>query len=187
MSLARVGVDPSRWDELALADERTQFTWNALDPIINRAANALSTLEYSERRIAVFATNSAETVIAYVACLEVGVSSVPVSYHLTSVEVTYILRDSGAVALFVGPETVDEGLAAAAEAGVTTVVGWRCPARDGLIPWEDWIAAAPDTEPPHDMTPLPHLHYTSGTTGWPKATETPPQYFPRASTVDELA
>src|SRR5260221_14066751 len=102
MSLARVGVDPSRWDELALADERTQFTWNALDPIINRAANALSTLEYSERRIAVFATNSAETVIAYVACLEVGVSSVPVSYHLTSVEVTYILRDSGAVALFVG-------------------------------------------------------------------------------------
>ena len=134
MSLAKAGVDPSRWDELALADERTQLTWNALDPIINRTANALSSLDYSERRIAVFATNSAETVITYVACLEVGVSSVPVSYHLTAAEVIYILRDSGAVALFVGPETVDEGLAAAAEAGVTTVVGWRCPARDGLIP-----------------------------------------------------
>jgi acyl-CoA synthetase (AMP-forming)/AMP-acid ligase II len=187
MSLARAGVDQSRWDELALADERITYSWNSLDPIINRAANALLKLDYRERRIGVFATNSAETVIAYVACLEVGVSSVPVSYHLTAAEVTYILRDSGAVALFVGPETVDAGLAAAAEAGVATVIGWRCGPRDGLIAWDDWIAAAPDGEPPHDMPPLPHLHYTSGTTGRPKATETPPQYFPRAETVKELA
>ena len=187
MSLAKAGVDPSRWDELALADERVTYSWNALDPVINRAANALLTLDYRERRIAVFATNSAETVITYVACLEAGVSSVPVSYHLTPAEVDYILQDSGAVALFVGPETADSGLAAAAEAGVAIVIGWRCEPREGLIAWEDWIAAAADSEPPHDMQPLPHLHYTSGTTGRPKATETPPQYFPRAATVDELA
>ena len=187
MSLAKAGVDPSRWDQLALADERTTYNWIQLDPIINRAANALLTLDFRERRIAVFATNSAETVITYVACLEVGVSSVPVSYHLTSAEVDYILRDSGAVALFVGPETAEAGLAAAAEAGVGTVIGWRCERRDGLIAWEDWIAEASDSEPPHDMQPLPHLHYTSGTTGRPKATETPPQYFPRASSVNELA
>jgi acyl-CoA synthetase (AMP-forming)/AMP-acid ligase II len=187
MSLAKAGVDPSRWNQLALADERVEYDWNALDPVINRAANALLTLNYDERRVAVFATNSAETVITYVACLEVGVSSVPVSYHLTSAEVSYILRDSGAVALFVGPETVEEGLAAAGQVGVPTVIGWRCAPREGLTAWEDWIGAASDEEPPHDMQPLPHLHYTSGTTGRPKATETPPQYFPRASSAIELA
>jgi acyl-CoA synthetase (AMP-forming)/AMP-acid ligase II len=36
------------------------------------------------------------------------------------------------------------------------------------------------------MKPLPHLHYTSGTTGRPKATETPPTYFPPAKDIAEF-
>jgi len=73
MSLAMAGVDPARRDEFALADERVTFTWRALDPILNRAANALNGLDFTDdRRVAVFAPNSAETAIAYVACLEAG-------------------------------------------------------------------------------------------------------------------
>lgn len=187
MSLTLGGVDPARRDQLALADERVSYDWNQLDGILNRAANALGGLDFVERRVAVFAPNSAETVIAYVACLEAGISSVPVSFHLTPSEAAYIFADSGAVAVLVGPETMEAGLAAAAEAGVATVIGWRCPDRDGVIHWEDWIAAASDAEPDPTVPPLPHLHYTSGTTGRPKATETPPQYFPRLPTVQALA
>lgn len=188
MSLTLQSVDPAQRDELALADERVTYSWNQLDPILNRAANALCALPYpQERRVAVFAQNSAETVIAYAACLEAGISSVPASFHLTPAEAAYILEDSGAVAVLVGPETLDAGLAAAAEAGVATVIGWRCPSREGVIAWEDWIGAASDAEPNPGVRPLPHLHYTSGTTGKPKATETPPQYFPRAETVAALA
>ncbi len=188
MSLTIAGVDPARRNDFAIVDERTTLSWNELDPILNRAANALGALPYGpERRVAVFAQNSAETVIAYVACLEAGISSVPVSFHLTPAEAAYILKDSGAVAVLVGPETAEAGLAAAREAGIATVIGWRCEPRDGLIAWEGWIAAASEAEPDSERAPLPHLHYTSGTTGRPKATDTPPQYFPRVPTVRALA
>ena len=56
-----------------------------------------------------------------------------------------------------------------------------------VIAWEDWIAAVSGDTPDSSIKPLPHLHYTSGTTGKPKATETPPQYFPRVATVAALA
>jgi acyl-CoA synthetase (AMP-forming)/AMP-acid ligase II len=123
MSLTIGGVDPARRDQFALIDERVSYDWHQLDELLNRTANALNGLDLTERRVAVFAPNSAETVIAYVACLEAGISSVPVSFHLTPSEAAYILKDSGAVALFVGPETLEAGFAAAAEAGVHTVIG----------------------------------------------------------------
>ena len=38
----------------------------------------------------------------------------------------HILEDSETEILFVGPENVEAGLAAAQQAGVETVIGWRC-------------------------------------------------------------
>ena len=187
MSLTLLSVPPERRGDMALADERVSMSWAELDPVLNRAANAMSAAVDGKRRVAVFAPNSAEAVIAYVAGIEGGVSTVPVSYHLTPGEVAYILKDSGASVLLVGPETVEAGLAAAAEAGVALIIGWRCDPRAGLVGWEDWLAAASAAPPPADARPLPHLHYTSGTTGTPKATETPPQYWPEAASVAELA
>lgn len=187
MSQTLLSVAPDQRDALALVDERVEYSWNRLDPVLNRAANALSRAVDATRRAAVFAPNSAETVIAYVAGLEAGVSTVPVSYHLTAGELEYILRDSGASVLFVGPETAETGLEAARAAGLETVIGWRCEPRDGLTAWEDWLAAASEAEPDASVKPLPHLHYTSGTTGTPKATQTPPQYFPEAATVEAFA
>ena len=181
MSLTVAGIDSSRLHDRALADERVRYSWAELDPLLNRAINAMRSLDFGEeRRVAIFAPNSVETVLAYAAALESGASSVPVNFHLTHDELVYILEDSGASALFVGEETADTGLAAAAAAGVATVIGWRCTPRDGLIAWADWLAAASDLAPPADRNPRPHLHYTSGTTGKPKAAETPPGYFPPA-------
>lgn len=187
MSLTLESVAPGRRHELALADGRVELTWLELDPLLNRAANAMAAAAGGQRRVAVYALNSAEAVIAYVAGIEGGVSTVPVSYHLTAGEAAYILRDSGASVLLVAPETAEAGLAAAAEAGVPLVIGWRCDARAGLADWDAWLAAASDAPPPADARPLPHLHYTSGTTGTPKATETPPQYWPEAASVAEFA
>ncbi|MBP6113029.1 MAG: AMP-binding protein [Sphingobium sp.] len=187
MSLTFANVEEARRDEMALADERVSYSWRELDPLLNRAANALAGAVDDTRRVAVFAPNSAETAVAYVAGLEACVSTVPVNFHLTQGEVAYILADSRASVLLVGPETAEAGLAAAAEVDLKCVIGWRCPALPGLVAWEDWIGAASAAEPPGDVKPMPHLHYTSGTTGKPKATDTPPQYFPEASSVKELA
>jgi long-chain acyl-CoA synthetase len=188
MSLAAAAKSGPDRDGLALADEPS-YSWAELDPLLNRATNAFLALDYRDRprRIAIFARNSAETMIAYLASLQAGVSSAPVSFHLTEAEASYILEDSAATALFVGPENCDAGLAAARTAGVATVIGWRCPDREGLLKWEDMLAAASDAEPPHDLPMMVHLHYTSGTTGRPKAAETPPVYLPRVGTVGALA
>lgn len=174
-------------DAMAMADERTTLSWRALDPMLNRAVNALiAGPGRAGARIAVFAPNSVEAAFTYLAGLHAGLSSVPVNFHFTADEVSYILKDSGATTLFVGPESAAIGLEAAAESGVKTVIGWRCEDLAGLVRWEDWLAAASDVEPPTGMPPRPHLHYTSGTTGRPKGTETPPTMFPRTDTVADF-
>jgi long-chain acyl-CoA synthetase len=188
MSLATVTIERSRRAELALADEDVSYSWDELDPILNRATNALLSMHPPIRRIAVCALNSVETAIAYTAALQAGISSTPTSFHFKSNEITYILNDSGSSVLFLCPETMEVGLAAASAAELEVVViGWRCPATPGLIHWEDWLAATSQDEPPVDMRPAPHLHYTSGTTGKPKPAETPPGQFPSVATVAELA
>jgi len=187
VSLTLSNVEEPRRDEPALVDERVSYTWRELDLVLNRAANAMSAAVDGERRAAVFSPNCAEAVIAYAAGLEGAISTVPVSYHLTAGELAYILADSKASVLFVAPETLEAGLEAARQVGIETVIGWRCPPTDGVIDWRAWLSTASDAEPPRDAHPLPHLHYTSGTTGKPKATKTPPQYFPRVGTVAELA
>ncbi len=186
MSVLVEGYSPERLRALALADERVRHSWAELDQVLNRTVNALLSLDLGEqRRAAVFAGNCAETVLAYAGCLLAGASSVPVSYHLTVEELVYILADSGARVLFVGPSTLEIGLAAARHVGIDRVIAWRSPPTDGVIAWEEWLAAASDAPAPVHMKPLPHLHYTSGTTGTPKATETPPSYFPSVATVAE--
>ena len=191
MSLAAAENAQRKPNEMALADERTTLTWAELDATLNRATHGLLDRQgdragAARRRVAVFAPNSAEGVIVYLSALQAGVSSVPVNFHFTADELAYILEDSDADTLFVGPETADIGLAAAAKAGLRTVIGWRCGDRPGLTPWSDWLAAAPNAEPPSDMPPRPHLHYTSGTTGRPKGAETPPAMFPAGASVAEL-
>jgi long-chain acyl-CoA synthetase len=76
----------------ALKDERFSMSWAEIDPVMNRIANAMLGLGLGEEeRVAVFAPNSANTVLAYVGALLAGVSSVPVNYHLTTDELHYIL------------------------------------------------------------------------------------------------
>ena len=117
--LNRIAVE--RPDEVALQDGRVRLGWAAVNDLLNRATNALMSMVPGETpRLAVFAENSAETLLIHLAALLAGVSSVPVNFHLTAEEVAYILSDSRAQALFVGPETEAIGLEAARLAGLPT-------------------------------------------------------------------
>ena len=173
-----------RPDEVALRDDRLALLWAEVDELLNRVANALHSLELGvARRVAVYAENSAETVLAHLGGLLAGTSTVPVNFHLTADEAAYILRDSQAAVLFVGPENLARGLEAAAMAGDVLVVAWRSP--EAPVQWEQWLADACADEPPTDLTPRPNLMYTSGTTGLPKGVELPPQMFAGGATVVE--
>lgn len=110
--------------EVALRDGRVELSWSAVDRTVNRIANALRNIDPGpDRRVAVFARNSAETILAHVGIIHAGCSPVPASFHLTAPELAYILEDSRAAALFVGPETAAVGVEAARLAGVPLVVG----------------------------------------------------------------
>lgn len=187
MSLAASAKSAATPDAPAIVDERCAVTWRELDGTLNRAANALLRTDLGpDRRVGVFAGNSAETVSAYLAGFHAGVSNVPISFHLTVQETAYILQDAGIGLLFVGPETAEVGLAAARMAGISKVVGWRCREQPGLIGWQQWLDGSDGSEPPVDARPRPYLHYTSGTTGRPKGTETPPAMFPRVADIKAL-
>jgi acyl-CoA synthetase (AMP-forming)/AMP-acid ligase II len=187
MSLAaaeRARLDP---DGLALADPIGQLDWSALDLTLNRATNALLAENLpGEGRVAVFAHNALQTVLAYLACLHAGISAVPVNSKLTADELAYILADSGAALLFVDAHTRAAGLAAAQRLGLARVIGWGGGEAVGLVDWTHWLNAANDEAPPETMPPRPYLHYTSGTTGRPKGTESPPGMFPRTRDVAGL-
>lgn len=154
--------------EVALRDGRVELSWPDVDRTVNRVANALRAIELGpDRRVAVFARNSVETVLAHTGIIHAGCSPVPASFHLTAPELAYILADARAAAVFVGPENAEVGAEAARIAGVPLVVGWRCDS-DAVTPWPEWLAAASDDDPRSDVPALPFLSYTSGTTGTPK-------------------
>ncbi len=185
MSIATHAKATDAPNDLALVDERTEITWSRLDETLNRLGNAvLETIEPGERAT-VFAENSTETLIAHLGCIAVGVSTVPASYHLTAPELAYLLSASGSTLVFAGPETWERAIEATEIAGVGKVVAWRSPDAAGTTPWDEWLSKASVDEPPCDMPPRPFLHFTSGTTGVPKGTETPPAMFAGGETVSD--
>ncbi len=172
--------------EIALRNGRHALTWAELDEQLNRVANSLLAADLGEhRRIAVFAENGAEVVLAHIGGLVAGCSTVPVNFHLAAEEAAYILEDSQTRILFVGPENAAAGVEAARKAGVPRVVGWRCGGTLGVEAWEKFLAASSPLPPPADHAPRPNLLYTSGTTGRPKGTELPPTMFAAGRTIAE--
>ena len=170
--------------EVAIRDEHQALSWDQVNDTLNRCANGLQGADLGpDTRIAVFAENGVETALANLGGLVAGASVVPVNFHLTAEEVAYILSDSEARILFVGPETAERGLAAAAESNLHTVIGWGD--SGAALSWSDWLAGAGGDEPDETVPPRPNLLYTSGTTGRPKGTELPPTMFAGGDTVAE--
>ncbi len=171
---------------IALTDPNKSLTWGQVDKILNQVANLILASDLGEkRRVAVFAENASETALAHLGALFGGASSVPVNFHLTSEEAAYILKDSESRILFLDDKTLDRGILAAQEAGINLIIGWDCPKHPQVTDWHEWLETGSTETPPDEVTPLPNLLYTSGTTGLPKGTELPPTMFAGGATMTE--
>lgn len=145
-------------DGAAVSSASGTLTWSELERAARRYANALRDLGLDDDdRVAVMSFNRTEWVLALIGNQRGGTRHVPINWHLTAEEVAYVLRDSRARLLLVGPEHAEVGRAAARAAGVEHVIELG-PAFDALL------AGASDTDPPTTRAGGT-LTYTSGTTG----------------------
>jgi long-chain acyl-CoA synthetase len=129
-------------------------------------------------RVAILSENRPEWAIADWAILIVGAASVPIYATLTAEQCSYLLRHSGARAVFVSSEEQRQKIAAvASETNVEHIIMMDTPtANSGVQDMQLLMAAGPDQRDEdldrfaRSIAPddLATLIYTSGTTGAPK-------------------
>ncbi|MDD2547389.1 MAG: AMP-binding protein [Burkholderiaceae bacterium] len=160
---------------LIAAETGEILRFGALNQQVQATARALVSLGLAPGDgIALLMENRFELIVLGLAARQAGLYFTPISTHLAAPEVAYILKDSGARAVFVSracaallPEPADrQGVPCfAVDEGVAETVA-------GCSPWQQALARAAASGPAHldwDQRPLGRdLLYSSGTTGRPK-------------------
>ena len=160
-------------DKPAIIFDGVTTDFATLDKRANRAANAFLGLGCAQNdRVAVMSFNSAVGLEIGHALRKAGLVGTPINYRLRDREVAYVLNDSGARVVVVGPDHVDvvEGARPHVTGDLSYVaVGEHRPA--GWLAYEELMDEADDTPPLPTGGAAglgPSMIYTSGTTGNPK-------------------
>jgi len=160
-------------DKEALIFQQRRWTYQQLDHAVNRVANFLlqSGLHQGDR-VAAYGKNSDAYLLLFLACARTGMIHVPINFALVKEELLYLLKQSGAVAIF-----MDEDLAA----NVDAVVKDTAVTTTGTLHANTPVASLADVlrigqsdadhQPPAvtvQDTDIAQILYTSGTTSHPK-------------------
>ena len=160
----------ARPEETAFSFEGRDTSFAAFDRHANQVANALiaAGLKTGDR-IAYVGKNSDWYFELLIGAAKAGVVTTPIGWRLAAPEIAYIVGDSDAKMVFVGPELIDHVEAVASELSCRpTVIAME----DGSAyqTFETWRDMQPDSDPakPVATSDIAIQLYTSGTTGRPK-------------------
>ena len=154
-----------------------RFSWSELDARANRTARALVELGVgSGDRVALLLMNGSEIFESYMAIAKLGGIAVPLNWRLVPDELSFLLRDSGALGLIYGDdfdEQVGE-IAGRGRAGSGVQhwlrVGGEAGRPDFSLSY-DAVQENASSAPPESLAGADDdllILYTSGTTGRPK-------------------
>jgi acyl-CoA synthetase (AMP-forming)/AMP-acid ligase II len=162
----------ARPDETAFSFEGRDTSFATFDRHTNQVANALIAAGLSTGdRVAYVGKNSDAYFELLVGAAKAGVVTTPIGWRLAAPEMAYIVGDSEAKIVFIGPELIAHIDAVAGELTHRPVVIAMEAAGAGEHPtFEVWRDANPDTDPlkATDTSDIAIQLYTSGTTGRPK-------------------
>jgi len=166
--------DPGRvalhWEDEA--GRRETWTYRQLQEAANRLSNALASHGIARGdRVALILPQRPQTIVAYLACFQMGAIAVPLSFLFGPEALEYRLANSGSRIAIVDPATREALRPVRGRLpGLDHVIGVAGAAGDGVLDWDEVLARASAS-----FTPAPTRHddpaaiiYTSGTTGPPK-------------------
>ena len=146
-------------------------TFAELDARVNRAANALAGLDVGAGdRVGLMFANDVRFLEALFGPMRLGAVPVPLNVRMGDEALAYVLADSEARVLVVGPGLAERARAVVARVPAVKHVVTTEDARGDEIAYEPWLGAAATTlarrrTAPDDVCMQP---YTSGSTGKPK-------------------
>ncbi|MDR6626269.1 fatty acid--CoA ligase [Caulobacter segnis] len=162
----------ARPDAVAFSFEGRETTFADFDRHTNQVANALIAAGLSTGdHVAYVGKNSDWYFELLIGAAKAGVVTTPIGWRLAAPEIAYIVADSDAKLVFVGPELIGHVEDVAAELTHRPVVIAMEPQGAGEnATFEAWRDAQPDTDPhkPIATSDIAIQLYTSGTTGRPK-------------------
>lgn len=165
-SLSRYG------EKVAIKFENVEVTYDELNCQSNQLAHALLNSGITAGDpVSLLMSNCIEFVVSDLAIIKIGAAKVPLNDMLGEQEILYMLKNSQAKAIIVGPnfypliEKLQYELP-----NLKVLVGLTEPVPEQFISWFNFIEGSPKTDSEVEVTPLHRasLSYTGGTTGLPK-------------------
>lgn len=156
-------------DQVAIVFEGKRLTYGVLDRCANALADALTRHGVGRGdRVALYLPNIPAFALVYLAVLRAGAIAVSINAIFKSMEVKYIVDDSGAKALFTTAELLPHVPVDAGPTLAHTIVCEGDPA--GAVALETWLGAGSPAFRACRMDPddVASILYSSGTTGFPK-------------------
>jgi len=158
-------------DKEGIICEGKRLTWHQVNERVNKLAHALNELGMSKGdRVALLSGNCHQFWETYCAGGKSGIILVPLNYRLAGRELLYILNNSGATTIIMGPEYVETIRLIRGELKhLKHFITFGDP--DGeVLGYEQLIQNQSSEEPKAEITEsdLFWIMYTSGTTGLPK-------------------